>query len=112
MRHSMRLANIGDVYGEDLRQFLTEYDERVTGDTPLSDIYNGMDDRGRARLRDMVDNPSVRFSYRGEDGVERDFLNDRDRSILDRLERGEYIGAVNEKQLIRKAGDKAHFTHT
>lgn len=110
MRHSMRLANIGKVYGDDLWQHFAEYDERVTRDTPLSEIYQSMDDRGRAKLRDMVDNPSVRISHQGKDGVVRDFLNDRDRSILDRLERGVYVGPESEKQLTRKPGDKAHFS--
>lgn len=69
---------------------------------PVSETYAVLDKRQRDQVRDHVENPGVRSYKNG-----RELFITAHRDLLDRLERGVFVGAVDEKQVKRQVGDKA-----
>ena len=88
---------------ESTGQAIDEFAARVGEDTPLSEAYALLNEEQRVTLREKVENPPVRVL--NADGSQWWIKESLD--LLGRLERGEFVGPVNEKQLKRAVGTKA-----
>lgn len=93
----IRLAYIsGPPYDEDARhKAIDEFVEHTQTTSSLSDLYALLNKRKRASLREIVENPAVR--YYGHDGKE--WWIDAMLDLLARLESGNYVGDWDEKQI-------------
>lgn len=88
---------------ESLREASDDFEARVTKDTPLSDAYALLNEEQRKCLREATENPPLRVF--DTDGTQ--WWIEESLHLLDRLERGEQVGPVNQTQLPRAVGTKA-----
>jgi len=80
-----------------------EWDEVVGPSTPISEMYDLLSDQQKLDYKRSTESPAVRMHT--DSG--RDPLNEGPWDLLRRLEAGEWVGPADEKQIQRKAGDRA-----
>lgn len=108
MKSSIRLASIGDTYGDELAARLEWFDDHANDQTLISELYALLSDEQKDNLRRGYDNPVVTYSVRDNDtGETIDILHVGELDVLVRLEAGHEVGSIVQTQLVRKPGDKA-----